>query len=416
MATINFLYRSTKDEANLMLRLLFSNKSKAFVIGAKTKFRISKEYWSKQHKKDRLKDIDLKNKQVEVNIELNNIEQYVLRAFNSTNIEDITKEWLQALIDSYYNPIQESKTIPTNLIEYIDFHIDYRKHELSESSIKKFNVIKHKLERLQKYRRSTILIRDINDNFKNEFVEYCKSEKYAQNTIQRELVLIKTFCKHARFLGLETHNQLDSLRLDREKVEKIYLTIDELNEIEKTKLDSDTLLNVRDWLIISCFTGQRVSDFMHFTKEMIRVEDDTTLIEFTQKKTNKKIALPLHPKVINILKKRNGDFPYRISDQRYNEYIKEVCKLSGLTDKISGSKLIEIAPKSKTYRKADGYYPKYELVTSHIGRRSFATNLYGGKIPTTLLMSATGHTTEAMFLEYIGKTQTQQAKELAKYF
>ena len=183
MATINFLYRSTKDEANLMLRLLFSNKSNAFVFGAKTKFRISKEYWNKQHKKSRLKDINLRNKQVEVNTELNNIEQHVLRAFNHAKIKDITKEWLQAQIDLYYNPNQTSKTIPTNLIEYIDFHIDYRKHELSESSIKKFNVIKHKLERLQKYRRSSILIKNVNDHFKNEFVEYCKNEKYAQNRL-----------------------------------------------------------------------------------------------------------------------------------------------------------------------------------------------------------------------------------------
>ena len=60
-------------------------------------------------------------------------------------------------------------------------------------------------------------------------------------------------------------------------------------------------------------------------------------------------------------------------------------------------------------------YSKNELVTSHIGRRSFATNNYG-KIPTPLLMSATGHTTEKMFLEYIGKTETDRAMQLAEYF
>ena len=79
------------------------------------------------------------------------------------------------------------------------------------------------------------------------------------------------------------------------------------------------------------------------------------------------------------------------------------------------SKKIELSPESKIYRKVTGTYQKWELVSSHIGRRSFATNFYG-EIPTVLLMSATGHTTEAMFLEYIGKTQTQQAKELAKYW
>jgi len=211
-------------------------------------------------------------------------------------------------------------------------------------------------------------------------------------------------------LGLETHIQLDTLRLEREKVEKIYLTFDEIELIENKKFDSEALSNAKDWLIISCFTGQRVSDLLHFTKDMIRLEDGIMLIEFTQKKTNKKMSLSLHPKVIEILNKNNGNFPYKISDQRYNEYIKEVCKEAKVNTPTKGGK-----NNPETNRKENGIYPKYELVSSHIGRRSFATNFYG-KIPTSLLISATGHSSEAMFLEYIGKTQTQQAKELAKFW
>jgi len=70
---------------------------------------------------------------------------------------------------------------------------------------------------------------------------------------------------------------------------------------------------------------------------------------------------------------------------------------------------------SETFRKEYGTYEKWELVSSHIGRRSFASNNFG-KIPTRLLMSATGHKKEDMFLKYIGKSQTEQAKELADYF
>ena len=66
-------------------------------------------------------------------------------------------------------------------------------------------------------------------------------------------------------------------------------------------------------------------------------------------------------------------------------------------------------------RKESGIYPKYELITSQVGRRSFATNNYG-KIPTPLLMNVTGHSTETMFLEYIGKTATDKAIQLAEYF
>src|SRR5690606_34592032 len=117
--------------------------------------------------------------------------------------------------------------------------------------------------------------------------------------------------------GLETHQQLDSLRLDRAKVEKTYLTFSELEQIENISNDelTDSLDNAKDWLIISCYTGQRVSDFMRFTDEQIRIENGKHLIEFTQKKTGKNMTVPLHPKVLQILEKRNGKFPYVISDQ-----------------------------------------------------------------------------------------------------
>jgi integrase len=415
MASINFLYRSTKENSNLNLRLLFRNNGKDYVFGAKTNVEVSKHYWTKQHKK-KSKDIEVTNKQTEINNQLNKIENYVLKAFNSANSETINKKWLQTQIDNYYNPIKETN-IPTNLIEYIDFYIDYRKHEITETNKSKCRVIKNKLIKYETFIGKKILIKNINDNFKNEFVNYQKEIMYSQNTIQREFVTIKTFCKHARYLGIETHSQLDALRIDRQKVDKIYLTLEDLTKIEnisKNKL-TDSLENAKDWLIISCYTGQRVSDFMRFTNEQIRIEEGKHLIEFTQKKTDKNMTVPLHNKVLEILKKRNGKFPYKISDQKYNDFIKTVCELAEINELTIGSKLLETKKGSGVYRKQSGTFKKYELVTSHIGRRSFATNFYG-TIPTTFLIYITGHSTESMFLNYIGKSNKDLALEITKYF
>jgi len=413
LASINFLYRSTKDKSNLILRLLFRYHGKDYVFGSKTKLEVEKTYWNKQHKK-KSKDITITNKQTEINIELNKIENHILGAFNSADPDKVNKEWISDQVDLYYNPTQKEKTIPADLINYIDFYIDYRKDEVKKTSLKKFNVIKHKLQKLEKFRKKQILILDINNDFKNEFVSYCKNELYSQNTIQRELAIIKTFCIHARFLGLETHYQLDSLRLDKAKVEKIYLTFEELSRIEEINSDELTgsLDNAKDWLIISCYSGQRISDFMRFTENQIRIEEGKHFLEFTQMKTSKLTTIPIHPKILEILKKRNGKFPYRISDQKYNDYVKEVCKLAGIDEIVKGSKILET---KKGNRKQEGLYKKYELVTSHIGRRSFATNFYG-KIPTTYLINITNHSSEAMFLNYIGKSNKDLAKETFKYF
>ncbi|HHT22615.1 MAG TPA: hypothetical protein GXZ87_04795 [Bacteroidales bacterium] len=61
-------------------------------------------------------------------------------------------------------------------------------------------------------------------------------------------------------------------------------------------------------------------------------------------------------------------------------------------------------------RKEVGIYPKWQLITSHVGRRSFATNFYG-KLPTSFIKDITGHGTEAMLLKYIGKTSKDTAVE-----
>lgn len=433
MATVNFLYRSIKDKANLHLRLLYRFNDKDFVFGANTKFEVSKDYWNKQHNK-KSKDIKISNKQTEVNNELNKIENYILKAFNSVNPDEVNKEWLQTQINYYYNPPKEAEQLPTELLKYFDYFIEVKKNEITDGTKKKYNVTKHLLERYQKTKSTQISIVDVNDKFKVDFENYCLNNNYALNTISKDLRTIKTVCNHAKHNGIKTSHQLDKIKTPHHKTEKIYLTFEELEKIEsidKRRLN-DNYDNAKDWLIISCYTGQRISDFMRFDKSMIRYEKNKKgelkpFIEFTQVKTDKVMTVALHPKVIEILEKRNGDFPKPISDPKYNLYIKQVCRIAEINETIKGSKLTDInkdkEDKKKTknkdevkqYRKEVGMFKKWELVTSHIGRRSFATNFYG-TIPTTYLINVTGHSTEAMFLNYLGKSNKDLAMELTNYF
>ena len=417
MASVNFLYRSLKDHSCLNLRLLYRFNDKDYVIASKTNLEVSKDYWKNKHKV-KVKDISLINKQVEINTEINKITNHLLKSFNQSGASDLlNKQWLDKQLDSYYNKSKQTKTIPKDLVRFIEYYVEQRSREVKPASIKKFNVVKHKLQRLEKHIGRSIFISEINEDFKKLFVSYCRSENYSQNTMQRELSIIKMFCKYAKYKGLRVHVEYEGLILNKEKTETIYLSFEEIDKIEAAKIDKPYLINTRDWLIISCFTGQRISDFMRFNKEMIRVEDSKTLLEFDQQKTGKTMTIPLHNKVMLILEKYNGDFPKRISDQKYNDYLKEVCKIAKLHQKVKGKKQMNISkdPLERKVRRVEGMYPKYELVTSHIGRRSFATNHYG-KIPTSYLIYVTGHSSEEMFLNYIGKSNKDMALELTKYF
>ncbi|WP_053969818.1 phage integrase SAM-like domain-containing protein [Mangrovimonas sp. ST2L15] len=417
MASINFLYRSTKDYAPLNLRLLFRINNQDKVIGTKTKLVVSKNYW-KKHNLKRLKDIDILNERKKVNDELDKIESFLLKKFHNSNPNLIDKKWLNNQLEAYYQEENDFIEEPTDgLVEYFEDFLRIKGKEISDSSIKKYTTVKNLVIKFDNYTQRKTKINEVNLAFKDEFEDFCLNNHYSSNTIAKALRTIKTVCNHAKLNGHSISHQIDSIKPKYLKPDHIYLNEKEITSIEsidENKL-TESLTNARDWLLISCYCGQRVSDFMRFDKSMIRFEKNKPLIEFTQKKTGKIMTIPVHQKIMKILSRRDGNFPRPISDQKYNKYIKDVCDLAKINQIIKGSKKQETKKDSKIYRKISGEFPKHELVSSHIGRRSFATNHYG-IIPTTFLMYITGHSTEAMFLKYIGKSNKDLALEISKFF
>jgi integrase len=404
MATIKFLIQSENDNTNIYVRFI---NGRTFDIKAKTGYFINANLWDKKtgYPRTGLKDSIKKEKCNSIQTDLNTLKSKIEKAYNeSQSKNDLNTQWLKDVI----NP-KANIEFPNSLVNYFTFYESQKRNVLTKASVSKLNVNKKLIERFQINTKRVYLIKDVNEDFKLSFYDFCISEKYSQNTISRALKFIKTICYHAESNNIEVSKKLSGLQINTVKAEKVYLDLDELSQIENCKdITKENLINARDWLLISCETGQRVSDFLRFTKDMIRYENNKPLIEFTQVKTSKIMTVPLSKKVISILDKRDGNFPYQISDQKYNAYIKNVCEIAKLNKVIKGGLQID-------NRKVIGMYPKWRLVTSHIGRRSFATNNYG-KIPTALLIGVTGHSTEQMFLEYIGKTDTQKAMQLADYF
>lgn len=418
MATINFLYRSKKKTSVLIIRLLYRYGEIDYVHGASTKLHVTKEYWDKEHKCNRLKNIDKINRKASIINEIAKITNHVLESFNVVNPDKIDKMWLQKCLAQYYNPQEDRNTLPTGLLNYFDFFLISKQNEITKSSLKKYSVVRNVLCKFDLSLIKPLKLIDVDLYFKRDFERYCIHLKYSKNTIAWILRSIKTVCNHAKLNGLETSNQLSHLKTKSVKVAKIFLSFKELQSIERIEshLLTESLKNARDWLIISCYTGQRVSDFMRYSSDSIRVEDKGPLLEFTQHKTKKIMTIPLHDKVLEILGTRLGQFPRTISSQKYNYYIKEVCKIAGINEVIKANKRKKIEVDSKfPYRNESGNFEKWKLVSSHIGRRSFATNFYG-KIPTSYLTYMTGHSTERMFLNYIGKSNKDIALEMFDYF
>ncbi|GFD92160.1 hypothetical protein KUL156_34930 [Alteromonas sp. KUL156] len=191
------------------------------------------------------------------------------------------------------------------------------------------------------------------------------------------------------------------------------LDFEELTKIKSLELVDRNLDNARDWLLISCFTAQRVSDFLGFSLEDIVIMDNQKLLDINQDKTGNPVYVPISNIVYDILKKHKG-FPPQFAKNKesnkaiYNRLIKEVCRLAKINE------LVTVNTKdSKINRYSIKDIPKWKAVSSHIGRRSFATNYYG-KVATSLLISATGHSSEKQFLIYVGKTEKRNAIDLVR--
>ncbi len=421
MASVSFLYRSKRPVFTLSLRLSHLQNGTGYSLVTPTKFFVTKDYWEKHHKLQRVKDASIKNQQREVNEELDKITDFVMTAFRQLPEnqlpERLNTEWLRGVLHKYYNPKEQSDA-PENLPEYVDYYIELKAAEqreglkkgLGESAVKKYGVLKNKLERFESYSGGKLYIPEINAGTLQDFIRYSKGERYAESTIIKDVTMIKTLCYSAEAQGIDLHSSLKNFTTEsQEDNTAIFLSPEEIQTIAELTDLPDYLDNARDWLLISCLTGQRISDFMHFRGEDIRKKvnakgTEVWSIIIRQRKTGEDVKIILND-IIPTLEKRGGEFPRQISDQKYNDYVKIVAQKAKLNASTYGG---IVDPKTK--RKEFGFYPKWQLVSSHIGRRSFATNNYG-KMPLQWLMSQTGHTTEKSLKTYICKTHSDYAEE-----
>lgn len=340
------------------------------------------------------------------------LEQFIFNRFNQDSTsKEINKPWLQNCIDVFFDrDVNIEKKLPLGLIDYVEHYIGKASmiknakgtFGLSKSRVDDFKILKKFLIEFQGKR--TIMIEDVNIIFSNNFLNWMiETKKYASGYAGRMLSVIKTTCNDAKFNGLKVDLQLAKVSGYKTKNEFIIvLTKEEIEKIKNVNLDVSSLENARKWLLIGCYTGQRGGDLLNLTLDNINIREGLEIIELRQQKTNKQVAIPLLEETKEII---SEGFPHKISQQKLNLYIKEVCRIAGI-DTITEGLLFNKVSKRKEY----GKYEKWRLVSSHICRRSFCTNNFG-VLPNYLIMSVTGHSSEKTFLGYIGKTSYDYAKE-----
>ena len=192
---------------------------------------------------------------------------------------------------------------------------------------------------------------------------------------------------------------IDSFGLDKQKRILQTLDFEEIELIKKAFLTSN-LINSWKWMLIGLYTGQRVTDLLSLKPDQPREgPNDILYIDFVQQKTDRAVTVGILDSLIKDILLE--EFPSYSYPQLFNIHIKQICKLAGINKRVAGYKM-HVKPR----RKLKGVFKKYELITAHDLRRSFATNYYS-KVETPMLMRITGHKKESTFLEYIGENFNQ---------
>ena len=408
---------ASKNDTDSVATIYFRLRDGKKDIKAASELTISPNHWSseKQGYKDRVALVSEEKK-----LALNNEIQNILNLINQNYTPEADSEWLSTLIDKYHHPNRyktkeeiEAENKPLLLDLFSEFLI---KHKLSEVRKKNFRVIHRALTRYELYVRTTkrgqkdfVLdvdtvtpetLRDMWDFFENEYRYYelyptiyeAVPEKRTpqprgKNTLIDCFSRIRTFFLWCFDNKLTTNRPFDKFPIEECKYgTPIYINLEERDKIFNADLSATPQLEIqRDIFIFQTLIGCRVSDLYRMT----RLNIVNGAVEYIQKKTKEgnpvTVRVPLNDKAKEILeryKDHEGKLLPFISEQKYNEAIKKIFKLSGV-DRI----VTILDPLTRDEVKK----PIYEVASSHLARKTFIGNIYKKVKDPNLVSALSGH-------------------------
>ncbi|GAB4036739.1 tyrosine-type recombinase/integrase [Spirosoma jeollabukense] len=397
-----------------------------------TGFKVKPAHWNED--RGRVKNVVDALDKDEINGYLERTEKAVgsIIADLKSNLIPLTKETVKQRIDDYLNPVVEVEK-PKTLLDFVRWYIETCPTRLvrgskartgrfiSPDTIRRYKTTLNGLEAFAKSYPRPLLFDNIDGAFYKSFTAWLTAKDYATNNVSKYIENVKGFMSAAVDEGFTSNMAFRKFANLREDAENIYLTEAELQRIYELDLSKVTRLQqVRDLFIFAAWTGLRFSDFSTLQPEHIKTDESgNQYLDLRQRKTGGRVQIPIvHEVVTQLLTKYNNSLPPGISNQRTNDYLKEICQLAEINDRIlkhvtKGGKAV--VKTSDGWGKMSAGVEKWTLVTTHTARRSFATNMFKRGMPTLLIMKLTGHKKESEFLKYI-KVDAAETLDLMRQY
>lgn len=431
-----FLKEPTKEKTSVQAIIRYKGNRFKLTTGIS----VEVKYWDKSAHRAK-QTIDYPDYEI-VNIQLDDWEHRAKKVFI-----DAAKNRHIPTTDDIKEAVKISKPAeqqPTDeFLAYLRNY--YTTHDYKHGAVQNYQKTERFISAYEKQYRIKLTFADINidfyQNFKKWFLSLPKPQSkadkaegkkpghYSLNYFGVHIKHIKTIMREASKEGDGLHDTADYKNRrfvkEQEEADTIYLTTAEIQTIEQLQItpeliaaDAPTmtanrveakvaaLIKTRSYFLIGCYTALRISDFSRL--QQFNVGDQYIRIK-PQKGIHKNadVVIPIHPVIRRVLES-GFDFSLRMSDQRFNEHVKELCRLAGINEPIT-------TVRTEGGRQVTRTQEKWRLVASHTCRRSGATNMYLAGIPSISIMKITGHRTERSFLKYIRITQEENARMLADH-
>jgi len=307
----------------------------------------------------------------------------------------------------------DTSNVPSNFYEAFDDFVRVcgRQNDWTHSTIEKFAAVKNHLKNF----RSELSFDFFDEEGLTEYVQYLRDVREMRNsTIGKQLSFLKWFLRWSFKQGMHSNNAYDTFKPKLKDTQKkiIFLTWEELNKLREFKIPptKQALERVRDVFLFQCFTGLRYSDVFNLRRSDIKGDH----IEVTTVKTSDSLIIELNDHSKAILEKykdvkfENDKALPVITNQKMNDYLKEVAELAEINE-----------PVRQTYYKGneriDEVTPKYALLGTHAGRRTFICNALALGIPPQVVMKWTGHSDYKAMKPYIDIADDIKANAMSKF-
>jgi site-specific recombinase, phage integrase family len=401
-----------KLDARIRYRIKWQGNIIAFNIG----YRVDIDKWSEDTQRCKANTTHGKKK-VPANIinrKLQQFEQACEDAIKYFEVQNVipTKEEFQFVFNS--NVGREKKVVlEKSFFQYYDDFIaeEGTFNQWTAGTKKKLHVIKKHLFNFD----PKLTFEKFTEEKLVEYLSYLQGElKFKNATVTKNISFVKWFLRWSYKKGYNTNTFFENFKPKLKNTQKkiIFLTPTEFKHFREYQIPQQKkyLERVRDVFLFQCFTGLRYSDVENLKKNDIK--DD--FIEVTTLKTSDSLKIELNQYSRAILDKykdykdcKGRALPV-ITNQRMNEYLKELAELAGINELIRETYYIG-------NERFDEVTPKYALIGTHAGRRTFICNALSLGIPPQVVMKWTGHSDYKAMKAYIDIADETKANAMSKF-